>query len=654
MKSGLLSLQCSDWPTSNLRQYFDMTSSDASLPFALLASSGAIVVGIVVLLLLKRYWTWWKLRQTGIPTVYWRPRFINYQYKHGDQQMSSSTITNILPRMKRLQGPYDMYGTVYGISTAVVHVAHPVPALALLAASSSSSVTKSTSANTQTTRRSRLDGCGACKAPAYNHFKSFCGNGVFTADGTDWKEKRAAVSHALLKVPGSSLEAKLQCEAHRAAQKLVRVLQRKCRHNNNNNNRPNALNILPLLQRTTVGLIFRYITHVDLEETLYGVDETNGTATANFHGDDHSTASTVSSHDSSPPEMTTTTTKHPNDEAATVVEGSLPQLFASYLESIVQIRMIILAKSRSIWFLLPQWFYRVFSTMAVDEAYTMTPIRKFSTLACQTAVEGSPLHRLQQLPLYQTPHPNRQPKEPKVSQNLLDEAITLLFAGQDTSAATLSWTLHLLSLSPRVQSKLADEVRSVMRQNNLSGEDVFSKRVLTQMSYLDAAIKESMRLYPVAPFVVRRLPSSVTVCGGSKDDKAPRVQLPTDTVACIWIYSLHRHPDFWSQPNEFLPERWLSESSTMDAGITNGAYMPFAAGPRNCVGQPLAHVILRTLLAQLVSHFEFHDERLGSISDDSNSSSPDAGAKSLRKDMQAGFTVLPKDGVQLLVRERKL
>ena len=289
--------------------------------------------------------------------------------------------------------------------------------------------------------------------------------------------------------------------------------------------------------------------------------------------------------------------------------------------------------------------------MSVEEEATLIPIRKFSTLACQCAKKGSPLAGLQKLPLYQSIDEGGGGGGGEgLSKNLLDEAITLLFAGQDTSAATLSWTLHLLSLSPKRQDRLAQEVRRIMTEEgvNEDGSSGLNKRVLTKMTYLDAVIKESMRLYPVAPFVVRRLPFSVTVGGDENQQHSPRVTIPANTVACIWIYGLHRHPDFWSQPEEFVPERWLVEDNhNMDAGITNGAYMPFAAGPRNCVGQPLANIILRTLLARLVSNFEFRDPRLTRADED------DTGrARSLRKDMQAGFTVLPKDGVQLQILER--
>lgn len=229
-----------------------------------------------------------------------------------------------------------------------------------------------------------------------------------------------------------------------------------------------------------------------------------------------------------------------------------------------------------------------------SEEDTMKPIRALARHACNNAAPNSPLHVLKEQSLY------------KIGSNALDEAITLLFAGQDTSAATLSWTLHLLSQHPKVQQKLADELY------DSKGTQPFYKS-----NYLDAVVKESMRLYPVAPFVVRKLDHDVTMHG---------VQLPKGAIACIWIYSLHRNPDLWEQPDQFMPERWL-EATTPKQSV----YMPFAAGPRNCVGQPLANVIVRTFLARLVSEYEFVDP--------SNQNS--------RKRMQAGFTVLPQDGLKL-------
>ena len=331
--------------------------------------------------------------------------------------------------------------------------------------------------------------------------------------------------------------------------------------------------------------------------------------------------------------------------------------------------MIILAQSRSVWFLLPRWCYRAFASLYRAEERTMDPIRQMAEKACVDAKPNSPLALLQQLPLYAKKDAG---KKRSFSSNLVSEAITLLFAGQDTSAATLSWTLHLLTLYPDVQAKLADEVCNVL--NGPAGcnnrDDVrVTKKLISKMVYLDAVIKESMRLYPVAPFVVRKVQKDLKV-GASEgrftDDRvqeldahAPGVSLPAGSLACIWIYSLHRHPQFWSRPDDFVPERWLVNSSDddgrtgqRDKGVaTPGAFIPFAAGPRNCVGQPLANVILRTLLARLIHRYEFRDERVVKLQEESSMDSDTfrTMASKFRKDMQAGFTVLPQGGLVSLV-----
>jgi cytochrome P450 len=277
----------------------------------------------------------------------------------------------------------------------------------------------------------------------------------------------------------------------------------------------------------------------------------------------------------------------------------------------------------------------------------MIPVRQMAAKACREARPHSPLAQLQSLPLYST----KSESNSSFSPNLISEAITLLFAGQDTSAATLSWTLHLLTLHPHVQQKLAEEVRSVLGHPKTEDEIRINKKSMAKMVYLDAVIKESMRLYPVAPFVVRKVGGNVTL-KRQIDHESELVTLPSGSLACIWIYSLHRHPEFWSRPDDFVPERWLAPyDSGKDRGIGEpGVYIPFAAGPRNCVGQPLANIILRSLLARLILHYEFQDERV----EDQFQRNLDSSEweRKLRKDMQAGFTVLPQGGLYLNIRHR--
>jgi cytochrome P450 len=571
--------------------------------------------------------------------------------------------------MEKLAGPYGMFGTVYGISTPVIHVAHPIPAKAILTGSSSIS-------------RSIVNSTGASKAPAYNHFKNFFGNGVFTADGKDWKAKRTAVIHCLIKGTTSStseMSQRLEKEANRAAdifcyqiQSLKKRQQTKTTTTTSDHRCDDCVvvstNIVPLLQRATIGLIYRYITHADPEWLLPANildckinddsknDNIKETVTKNI-----SLSSSVDEIDTNISGVAETSSVTSSSSSSSSLSSSCSSsietrsLLNTYLSSIIRIRMIVLAQSRSIWFLLPRWCYRHFSSLYRDEETTLGPIREFAKQACTDARPESPLRRLcdSSGSLYSHVPYSGQFNQTSSScntisnNNLLNEAITILFAGQDTSAATLSWTLHLLSLYPKAQERLAKEVREVLNiDDNCSSRTdeehpiKITRKDISKLPYLDAVIKESMRLYPVAPFVVRRLTEEICIPSENSDDI---VSLPAGSVACLWIYSLHRNPKLWNRPNDFIPERWL-DITLKDPGQTNGGYIPYAMGPRNCLGQPLARIILRTILAKLVYQYKFTDVRLRTEDD----------AIDLRKEMQAGFTVLPTGGVNLEICSRTI
>lgn len=538
----------------------------------------------------------------GLPTVLWRPKFWNYfpdeiktkevesPYSGVSSQitskMKSASITNILKRMERLNGPYGMYATVYGLNTKVIHIAHPIPAKAILQSCS-------------------------LKTPGYDHFKNFCGDGVFTADGESWRRKRSSVVHALFRQQQRhhkkglspfqissdspqlpSFTDQLEVESNHAADEFLRLFF-------NHTSRGKPTDIVPLVQLATLNIIYRFLTH----------DESNSFAQIEnpIHGE-----------------------QSPN------TNNNLLAIVPKYLQSILHIRMIILAQARSFWFLLPRIFYNLFSPMHTAEEQAMVPIRSFALLACKNAKSGSPLKILQSKDsycmndgdVYATILDDK--GETKISKALLDEAITLLFAGQDTSAATLSWTLHLLSLYPDIQEKLVLEVRKVLAEEN--DKRYVSTTAVSRMIYLDAVIKESMRLFPVAPFVVRHIDHEIPIPGTS-------INLPKGSFACIWIYGLHRNPTLWSEPEKFLPERWLdSHVFSTDEGMASGAYMPFATGPRMCLGQPIAKIVLRIMLARIVSESVLVEDEF---------SVKQRKSSGIHKDMQAGFTVLPEKGVWL-------
>jgi len=603
----------------------------------------------VLLVCLKRYRTKKLLEQCGLPTVYWRPRFVNYNAFEDREKLAASTITRILPKMKQRGGPYGMFGTVYGTATPVIHMAHPVPAKAIL----SGRITRNVKGNTRRPSVSIACSTATSKAPAYNHFKNFTGEGVFTADGEDWKAKRSAIIHCLIKGTASSssdISKRLEDEANRAASTFCYQIQAIQQNNPTYCDRYGVAtaNIVPLLQRSTIAFIYRYITHSDPKWLLPANIVYNST-----NNSDKEQIDTVCTEDSDSESMSSASSSDESNKNISEATNdgcsvsSQPSMLTSYLSSILRIRMIILANSRSIWFLLPRCFYHLFSSLYRDEESTLGPIRKFAQMACEDALPHSPLWKLSKM---EGPYSNKNFSNvgdkisfgrQRFNKNLLYEATTILFAGQDTSAATLSWTLHLLSMYPKIQNKLAKEVLETLNEDedfSKIGDHRITKKTISKLSYLDAVVKESMRLYPVAPFIVRRLQEDVLIATENNDGT---LTLPANSMALIWIYGLHRNPKFWNNPDEFIPERWI-DVDLKDPGQHNGAYIPFASGPRNCLGQPIAHIVIRTILARLIYQFEFSDVR----------SRIPGNAEDLRIEMEAGFTVLPGGGVHLEIRNR--
>jgi len=613
-----------------------------------------IVLGFGVLMVcIKRWRTKRFLEQCGLPTVYWRPGFINYRPFEDKRKLSASTITRILPKMKQHGGPYGMFATVYGITTRVIHVAHPVPAKAILTG-------KMIRNAKGTSRRPSVPlaySTATSKAPYYDHFKNFFGEAVFTADGEDWKAKRAAMMHCLIKGTASStseISKRLENEANRAANTFcyqVEALQQNNLSADRDQCDVTTADIVPLLQRSTIGLIYRYITHSDpkwLVPANMVCDIDDGSDREDLDGDDSEGTDSEAVSLSSSPDKYVTKIFGADDDVFSLSSSS--SFLNTYLASILRMRMIVMAYSRSIWFLLPIWCYRLFSSLYRDEETILGPIRELAKMACEDALPQSPLSKLSKSggPYSNTNLDNLESKSSssdskRFNKNLLYEATTILFAGQDTSAATLSWTLHLLSLYPNVQERLAKGIRDTLNADEdfvRSGDSRITRNMISKLPYLDAVIKESMRLYPVAPFIVRRLKGDICIPTENNDGV---MSLPTGSLALIWIYGLHRNPEFWDRPDDFIPERWI-DINLKDPGQSNGAYMPFASGPRNCIGQPIARIVIRTFLARLLYQHKFTDARLR-IADS---------AKDLRIEMEAGFTVLPIGGVHLEIRNRAL
>ncbi|XP_041126884.1 cytochrome P450 4B1-like [Polyodon spathula] len=168
------------------------------------------------------------------------------------------------------------------------------------------------------------------------------------------------------------------------------------------------------------------------------------------------------------------------------------------------------------------------------------------------------------------------------------EVDTFMFEGHDTTASGISWILYNLAANPEHQQKCRDEVQAV-----LAGKDTMDWEDLSKIPYTTMCIKESLRLSPPVPGISRKLTKPLTFCDGKT--------LPEGSLVGINIYCIHRCPSIWENPEVFDPLRFSSENSAKRHPY---AFIPFSAGPRNCIGQTFAMNEMKVAVAMILNRFE--------------------------------------------------
>ncbi|KAI1824078.1 isotrichodermin C-15 hydroxylase [Xylaria intraflava] len=172
---------------------------------------------------------------------------------------------------------------------------------------------------------------------------------------------------------------------------------------------------------------------------------------------------------------------------------------------------------------------------------------------------------------------------------LIANSTVIIGAGAETSAGTLMAVTSLLIDHPDKLDKLAIEVRSRFQ----TGDQITAEAVL-QLPYLAACIDEALRLFPQTGVASLRLTDKKTTIAG--------IPVPENTVVGIWPWALYRAPAMWTAPDEFHPERF-----TKDARFANDnldAFKPFFTGTRDCIGQNLALIEMRLILAHMILNFD--------------------------------------------------
>jgi cytochrome P450 len=166
-------------------------------------------------------------------------------------------------------------------------------------------------------------------------------------------------------------------------------------------------------------------------------------------------------------------------------------------------------------------------------------------------------------------------------EELVSHAGVLFAAGHETSANALSWTIFLLSQHPKVAADLQDELDQMIDLNPTVEQ-------IENLHFLDAVVKESLRLFPPAPFNGRIL---------SRDTQVGAYLLPAGTEIMHSIYWTHRVPEVFDRPNCFDPYRWEQITPSVFE------YNPFSAGPRMCIGAGFAIQEIKVVLAVLLKRF---------------------------------------------------
>ncbi|MEZ4794068.1 MAG: cytochrome P450 [Flavobacteriaceae bacterium] len=170
-------------------------------------------------------------------------------------------------------------------------------------------------------------------------------------------------------------------------------------------------------------------------------------------------------------------------------------------------------------------------------------------------------------------------------EQLIDEITILFVAGHETTANALSFALFLLAKHPEIQQRLYEEAKEI------TSKPLEPVQQIKEFVYTKAVIEESMRMYP---------PAWITDRECLEDDTIKDFHIRKGTFIGISFYELHRNPEYWKNPDQFNPERFLLK----DQYPTN-AYYPFGAGPRMCIGMGFAMYEMVLAVSQLILKYSF-------------------------------------------------
>jgi cytochrome P450 len=170
---------------------------------------------------------------------------------------------------------------------------------------------------------------------------------------------------------------------------------------------------------------------------------------------------------------------------------------------------------------------------------------------------------------------------------IVDNLLTFIAAGHETTALALTWTFYLLSIYPQTEAKVLAEIERASGPRGLEPEAVAG------LTYTKQVIQEALRLYPPAPSLLRE-PVANGEIGGVKVHPKTSIFIP--------IYAIHRHRALWDNPDRFDPDRFEPQAAKARHRL---AYLPFGGGPRVCIGMGFSLLEAAAILAKILPRFQF-------------------------------------------------
>ncbi|KAF9409937.1 hypothetical protein HW555_010828 [Spodoptera exigua] len=169
---------------------------------------------------------------------------------------------------------------------------------------------------------------------------------------------------------------------------------------------------------------------------------------------------------------------------------------------------------------------------------------------------------------------------------------TFVIASYDTSTVTFTLLLMMIGWHKDVQDRVYNEIQEVLNHEDRD----FTKSDLPKLVYLEAVIKETLRLYPTIPYIARQV---------NKDLKLGKYTLPSGSTCAISLHGIHRHPMWGPDADQFKPDRWLDP-----ARLPNhpNAFVAFGVGKRYCIGRQYSMMVMKTTIGHIVRQYHVHSD----------------------------------------------